>query len=65
MSEIYHWFLTSGQSPVSSFGRWYISEHAQKPRYSVAFSNMPPVYDWWFLTYKDVNKKKEGTDIQH
>jgi len=31
MSEIYHWFVTSGQSPVSCFGRWYISEHAQKP----------------------------------
>ena len=31
MSEIYHWFITSGQSPLFRFGCWYISEHAQKP----------------------------------
>jgi hypothetical protein len=24
-------YLTSGQSPLSSFGRWYIPEHAQEP----------------------------------
>jgi len=50
MSEIYHWFVTSGQSPVSCFGRWYISEHAQEPLCAVAFSNMPLVCDQWFLT---------------
>jgi len=31
MSEICHWFTTSGQSPIFCFGKWYISEHAQKP----------------------------------
>ena len=31
MSEIYPWFLTSGQNPPLNFGKVYISEHAQKP----------------------------------
>jgi len=35
MSEIYRWFITSGQILtvvfLSYLGRWYISEHAQKP----------------------------------
>jgi len=31
MSEIYHWFTTSEQGPIFCFGKWYISEHAQKP----------------------------------
>ncbi len=34
MSEIYHWFTTSGQSPLSCHRCCYISEHAQKPHES-------------------------------
>ena len=33
-----------------------IFEHAQKPRITFAISNMPPVFDWWFLTQNKLNK---------
>ena len=60
MSEIYHWFLTSGISKISVL--WgYISEHAQKPLEVVSSAmNMQPICDGWFLTYKRVEHEREA-----
>ena len=41
--------MTGGQNQ-SILGLWKISEHAQKPLCTVAFSNMQLVFDQWFLT---------------
>ena len=54
MSEIYHWFITSGQSPLSCHRCWYISEHAQE--HAPHSSKMQRIFEC-------AQKSKEVSDI--
>ena len=55
MSEIYHWFITSGRSPLSSSGSGIFFSSCSKTTQTDGVTDkalpfMPPICDGWFLT---------------